>query len=77
MQKTAVALSAAKRILMSRVHPSVPPQKRRFIRDAGKEMDIIARGDAKQIWADIFSLMMGGAGLLDTGARRAIVLFGR
>jgi hypothetical protein len=40
-------------------------------------MDIIARGDAKQIWADIFRLMMEGAGLLDTGARPAIVLFGR
>jgi|HubBroStandDraft_2_1064218.scaffolds.fasta_scaffold4279707_1 hypothetical protein len=40
-------------------------------------MDMIASGDPKEIWADIFSLMMGGAGLLDTEARRAIVLFGR
>jgi hypothetical protein len=40
-------------------------------------MDIMARGDPKEIWADIFSSMMGGAGRLDTGARRAIVLFGR
>jgi hypothetical protein len=39
----------------------------------GKEMDIIARDNPKGIWADIFSLMMGGAWLLDTGARLAIV----
>jgi len=40
-------------------------------------MDIMARGDPKEIWADIFSLMTGGAGLLVTEERRAIVLFAR
>jgi hypothetical protein len=64
-------------MLLRRVYPSVRAKKRRFIRDAGEEMDIIASGDPEEIWADIFSLMMGGAGLLVTGARRAIVLFGR